>query len=57
VPIGGEYWPGRQAHSPLFYVVRFYALTAVIICAGVFSAFYLKRLGRKDNRDNQTLAD
>jgi len=50
VQIGGECWPGREPHSTLFYLVRFYALTAVIICAGVLSALYLKRLGQTGNR-------
>jgi hypothetical protein len=43
VQIGSSYWPGQQGHSTLFYLARFYAFTAILICAGILSAVYLKR--------------
>ncbi len=53
VQIRDSYWPGQQPHSILFYQVRFYAVTTVILCAGALSAFYLKRLRQSRNRGNQ----
>jgi len=50
VQIRNNYRPGQQPYSPLFYVVRFYAVTTVIICGGAFSASYLKRMGQRGNR-------
>jgi hypothetical protein len=44
VQVEGNYWPGQQPHSTLFYLARFYAFTAILICAGIISAVHLKRV-------------
>jgi hypothetical protein len=51
VQIEGNYWPGQQPHSTLFYLARFYAFTAILICAGMFSAAYLKRVRQRRGTD------
>jgi hypothetical protein len=43
IQIRNNYWPGQQPHSTLFYLVRFYSVTGILVCAGLLSGVYLKR--------------
>ncbi len=53
VQIGNNYWPGQQPHSTLFYLARFYTVTAILVCAGVLSGLYLKRADQGGNQGNE----
>src|SRR5258708_39520289 len=50
VQIRNNYWPGQQPHSTLFYLARFYTVTGIFVCVGVFSALYLKRTRQGGNQ-------
>jgi len=39
-----EYLPGLSPHSRSYYIARFYTETALVLCTGVLSAIYYKRI-------------
>ena len=51
--IRGKYWPGQQPHSILFYLVRYFVVTAILVCVGVLSALYLKRTRKAGDHGNR----
>jgi len=41
-----QYWPRHEPQSCLFYVVRFWAFTGLVVLAGAVCAIYLRRRPR-----------
>ena len=54
VQVRGIYGPGQEPHSALYYLVRFYVVTVVIVSAGIISAIYLRRHRESDGGSTQS---